>query len=502
MTGAQNGWAIRANSATLTATGNKIDDYQKAGIDVRGTGAVGTIKDNTIVGAGRTDVIGQNGIVVSRGASGTVSGNTVSDNFYSPNTNTATGILVFLDPGEVTVENNTLRDNQTNIYVCCLRPDVTVTVSGNSTSGGNEGIHVEAASGVRITDNKTTGAANFGLLATNDASDNTFDGNKASGVTGDGNYDCADQSVGDKTATTANTWTKNTGDTVSPDGICSPPGATPAPTPTPPATTEPPGGGPIDDLEVPPVIVVSDVPVTPPSKPADAANPSVPTTPTGSQKAAQTAQNVVATMHEKQLSACALGLTTTDGQKKLVARGFATAPQSGTGRMIITVRAVPGGKLLLEAHFGGVLALAHAKCITTANGKPTGTVTAFKTALIVLRVEHTVTAPGTFLPDKAVFTPNGKQFLTELRARITAPLLMRCDGYTAVYPPSRVDAHTLSTQRAEVACRLLNQKHLVRPPKIVAHGHTDPIATNSTEAGRRHNRRVEVTVVHRVQPQV
>jgi hypothetical protein len=302
---------------------------------------------------------------------------------------------------------------------------------------------------------------------------------------------------------------------VTPDEICSAPGAAP----TPPSPTEPSGGasnggggessGPIDDLDVPPVIVVPDVPLTPPSNPDEAANPSTPTTPTGSQKAEHTAQTVVAKMHTKKLSACALALTATSGdQQKLVARGFAIAPRGGTGQMIITVRLVPTGKVLLEAHFGGVLTHARAKCITTANSKPSGTVTAFKTTLVVLQVEHAVTAPGSFLPDKPVFTPTGMQYLTQLRALITDPLLMGCDGYTAVYPPSPVNAHTLSTERAQAACRMLNQKHLLRPPKIVAHGHTDPVATNSTEAGRSHNRRVEVTVVHRiklkvtVQPQV
>ena len=49
---------------------------------------------------------------------------------------------------------------------------------------------------------------------------------------------------------------------------------------------------------------------------------------------------------------------------------------------------------------------------------------------------------------------------------------------------------------------MLNVKHLLRPPTIVAHGHADPIATNDTEAGRSHNRRVEVTIVHRIEPQV
>ena len=539
--GCQNGTAIGAgvlstvdkgiDSGSVTAISNRIVGFQKNGISLRGKGSVDTIRDNTIVGAGGTTVIGQNGIQVSYGATATVSGNTISDALYSPRTVTATGILVAFNPGDVTVKNNVLRDTQTNIYVYGIGPDAKITISGNTISGGDEGIHVEAASRVHISDNTTKDQANFGLLATEDASDNTFEDNKASGVTGKDNYDCADQSVGNKTAKTANTWTNDTGDTVSPDGISSPPGAPPpttttspttstpttsTPTPTTPTPTTPgqpsagggESGGPIDDLEVPPVIVVPDVPVAPTS-PADAVDPtSVKTTSgavkaTGGVKAAQTAQTVVATMHQKKLSACALGLTAANGDSKaLVARGFATAPQSGFGRMVITVRVVPAGKLLLEAHFGGVLTLAHAKCVTTENGKPTGTVTAFKTTLVVLQAERVVTAPGSFVPDKAVFTPTGKTFLTELRAHITNPLLMRCDGYTAVYPPSPVDAHTLSTQRAEAACNMLNKKHLLRPPRIVAHGHTEPIATNNTEAGRRQNRRVEVTIVHRVRPQV
>ena len=195
-------------------------------------------------------------------------------------------------------------------------------------------------------------------------------------------------------------------------------------------------------------------------------------------------------------------LTTTDGQKRLVARGFAIAPKNGNGRLIITVRAVPAGKQLLAGHFGGVGALASVKCLATSNGKPAGYVIAFKTTRVVLQAEQTVTAPGTFLPDKAVLTPTGKQFLRELRSLVTNPLLLRCDGYTAVYPPSPVNAQTLSAQRAEVVCRALKRQHLLRPPRLVPHGHNDPIATNSTEAGRSHNRRVVITLLHRVQPQV
>jgi outer membrane protein OmpA-like peptidoglycan-associated protein/nitrous oxidase accessory protein NosD len=556
--GCQNGVGIATDAGTggsVVATSNLIKDFQKTGISVKGDGSVNTIKDNTIVGAGSTDVIAQNGIAVSAHASATVSGNTISDTSYSPYTVAATGIYAGFDPGDVTIENNTLHNTQVSIYIYGVSTDAKVTVSGNTITGGNDGIDVVKSSGVRIADNTTDGEANFGLQATDDASGNTFDGNKATGVTGEGNYDCADQSMGDKTARTANTWTGNTGTTVSPEGICSPTPTTPTPPtttePTPPTTTEPtppptteptpptstqptppanteptpPSGsgggetGPIDELQVPDEIVVSDTPVTPENT-TTALNPSDQTTPTGSQSTTPSNNTVVAVEHpttptkqpptqktspvtvNKKLRACTLVLTTTDGQNRLVARGFAIAPKNGSGRLIISVRVVPAGKQVLAAHFGGVGALASARCLTTSNGRPTGYVIAFRTIRVVLQVEQVVTAPGTFLPDKAVLTPTGKEFLRRVRLLATNPLLLRCDGYTAVYPTSPVNAHTLSTQRAQVACRTLKQTHLLRPARLVPHGHNDPIATNSTEAGRSVNRRVVITLVHRIRPQV
>jgi hypothetical protein len=55
------------------------------------TGAEVTIQGNTVTGLGTIDFIAQNGIQISAGASATVIGNSVSNNFYTAKSYTATG---------------------------------------------------------------------------------------------------------------------------------------------------------------------------------------------------------------------------------------------------------------------------------------------------------------------------------------------------------------------------------------------------------------------------
>jgi hypothetical protein len=133
--GCQNGIGILVGEAAETTTGsaniqgNTITDYQKGGIVVDNSGSTAMIMNNIIIGVGRTEVIAQNGVQVSRGAMvppANVQGNTISANFYlnsSPSTTpaVATGILYFQsgDPSFVGPLNstNTLRHNQVNVSV-------------------------------------------------------------------------------------------------------------------------------------------------------------------------------------------------------------------------------------------------------------------------------------------------------------------------------------------------------------------------------------------------
>lgn len=84
--GCQNGQGIYvgrtafSTTGTATITNNTITGYQKTGIVIDNTGSSATITGNTVTGVGPTSAIAENGIQISRGATGSISNNTVSGN--------------------------------------------------------------------------------------------------------------------------------------------------------------------------------------------------------------------------------------------------------------------------------------------------------------------------------------------------------------------------------------------------------------------------------------
>ena len=246
--GCQNGVAIQIGRQADCAVGsanvslNAIDDYQKNGITVDGTGSKATISLNSIQGAGPTPVIAQNGIQVSRSASANVNLNSISGNAYTGGTDSSTGVLIFGAVGNVDVAYNSVRDNDVGVY--SILTDNKTEIENNAVSGSTyDGIALDSSTGTRVEDNTSSNNSGSGVglyTATGSVVDgNRADDNQASGLFADaatsGNkftnnvaddndpFDCEDQSVGTGTAGTANSWLKNTGDTSSPAGICSPP---------------------------------------------------------------------------------------------------------------------------------------------------------------------------------------------------------------------------------------------------------------------------------------
>ncbi len=117
----------------------------------------------------------------------------------------------------------------------------------------------------------------------------------------------------------------------------------------------------------------------------------------------------------------------------------------------------------------------------------------------MLAIERVVTTPGSWLPDLAVLTPLGQSFVAGLARKLVAIEGIRCDGYTATWPPSAVEPMVLARQRAQLVCAQLKRAGGFKAtPRIVPHGTANPIASNDTETGRAANRRAVITFVHRL----
>ncbi|MCP4546798.1 MAG: hypothetical protein GY835_10085, partial [bacterium] len=99
---------------TINLTGVVVTDYQKGAIALNGAGLTANVVDCTTTGYGATDITAQNGIQMSGGNGGTISGCSVTGNMYYPTPEqqnwAATGILL-IDAGTVAVSNTNCTDN-------------------------------------------------------------------------------------------------------------------------------------------------------------------------------------------------------------------------------------------------------------------------------------------------------------------------------------------------------------------------------------------------------
>lgn len=202
--GVQDGVGIYADNEdgmarSLTISGDTIFNYQKNGMALFGTDLSLSVTNNIVTGAGATTQIAQNGIEVGEGATGTISGNTVSGNEYSgvgsgadQFTDTqSTGLLLFdtsglvvenniIDGNDIGIYNNTdgalISDNTlgstvANRYVGIMEDQGSSTISGNSINGGDLGIDVVTFDGetgeasAAIVEGNTVTNAGVGLEA-------------------------------------------------------------------------------------------------------------------------------------------------------------------------------------------------------------------------------------------------------------------------------------------------------------------------------------------------
>ena len=127
LNGCQSGDGIDVQSSPGEASkvnieNNSVHDYQKNGITGNEIGTTVAIQENSVTGVGPTTGAAQNGIQVGFGATGSVEGNRVADNVWSPCVSlqqcqfNATGILIFQSDG-VEVTHNAVGTNQVGIFI-------------------------------------------------------------------------------------------------------------------------------------------------------------------------------------------------------------------------------------------------------------------------------------------------------------------------------------------------------------------------------------------------
>jgi hypothetical protein len=197
--GCQNGIAVAAGrmfqgqTGTIELSHNLIDLYQKGGVYVDNAGSYGQIDHNEIIGT-PTDIIAPNGVQISRGAGARVNHNKISLNQYLAPVVAGTGIILFQSgPGQLRVDHNAVFRN-------------------------DDGISLYDTDGEQIDHNNSYEQTKYdGLYADFDSRDNTFAENKAYD---NFEHDCHDDSVGGKTAGTANDWLHNQGETENRPGLC------------------------------------------------------------------------------------------------------------------------------------------------------------------------------------------------------------------------------------------------------------------------------------------
>ncbi len=263
--GSSQGIGIRVESTgaptDVRIEDNLVQNFTRAGISANGLGVTVHVEGNTVVGPVPPKVWAPNGIQISRGAQGVVEGNEVRD-ATSPNPpgGAGSGILLFCagpstvqgnevlgsdlgialgDNADGRVIGNEVRDSVFDAYSlqfigtlfgplgCPAFPSPTTNnlLEGNKAFGsGENGVSIASfdptnpapPSGNRIVETEIRNSGIDGIRVF-DGTGNLFAGNS---ISGSGEHDAHDDTVGTGTAGTANTWEANDCVTSQPPGLC------------------------------------------------------------------------------------------------------------------------------------------------------------------------------------------------------------------------------------------------------------------------------------------
>ncbi len=146
-TGSQHGNGIYAYNNTggpytIDVVNCTIDNFQKNGITLLGTGLTANVTNCTVTGASATATIAQNGIQLGYGSGGTITDCNVAGYTYTPATYYSTGILLY-EGTSVDITGTDIDDAQASIYYLNTSGTIDDCTITNPTA---EGVFIDAYS--------------------------------------------------------------------------------------------------------------------------------------------------------------------------------------------------------------------------------------------------------------------------------------------------------------------------------------------------------------------
>jgi hypothetical protein len=176
LSGCQNGIGIQAGrnlfteTGTLNATGITVTEHQKGAIVIDNTGSGGSVTGSTITGVGNTPAIAENGVQVSRGATATITGNTISAHKCDhvscgadPVADTQSAGVLLFEAGNTLIGDNDILNNDMGVYT--FAPGAAVTISNNNIANSRfEGVFLDEGTAT-VSDNDIGAVSNIGVVA-------------------------------------------------------------------------------------------------------------------------------------------------------------------------------------------------------------------------------------------------------------------------------------------------------------------------------------------------
>ena len=168
-------------SAAADISNTDIDNYGKNGITCNEANTTCNVTDSTITGRGPVppNDAAQNGVQIAFGAAGSIVGNQIHDNFYSPQTVCSSGVLALSDG--LTIQGNVIDGNLCDLVAQTDLSDI----NGNVIDPAGPFPVSLYGNGNNVTLNVVSGSPNSGFYV--DGDNNTFTCNRVTN-TGGGFY--------------------------------------------------------------------------------------------------------------------------------------------------------------------------------------------------------------------------------------------------------------------------------------------------------------------------